>query len=65
MRIAVSGDIATVLTTYRTPFEDFYTIRRIYDGAQFDVSSAQLRRNGTGEGASNVVAFPAREYAVQ
>lgn len=57
VRIAKTGDLATVLKQHRTDYGDFYTMRRAYDGAQIDLPEEHLRSSAP---ASNVVAFPAR-----
>lgn len=57
VRIAKTGDLATVLKQHRTEYGDFYTARRAYDGAQLDLPEEHLRSSAP---ASNVVAFPLR-----
>lgn len=59
VRIAKTGVLATVLKQHRTEYDDFYTIRRAYDGAQFDLPETALRGSAA---ASNVVEFHPRQY---
>lgn len=60
VRIAKTGDIATVLKQHRTEYDDFYTIRRAYDGAQFELPETALRGSAA---ASNVVEFPLHQIS--
>jgi hypothetical protein len=55
VRIAKTGDLATVLKQHRTEYDDFYTIRRAYDGAQFELPETALRSSAVG---TNVIHFP-------
>ena len=53
-----SGDLATIVASTATVYENFHTIRRLHDGVQIEVSELHLRRQTAGEGAE-VIPFPA------
>lgn len=56
VRIAKTGEIATVLKQHRTEYGDCYTARRVRDGAQLDLPEEHLRAAAP---VSNVVPFAA------
>jgi len=63
VRIAKTGDLATVISRTATPYENFYEVRRAGDGVQIDVSENALRSSSA---YSNVIPFPsAHNGAVQ
>ncbi|UOK71677.1 hypothetical protein [Ancylobacter polymorphus] len=56
VRIAKTGEIATVLKQHRTGYGDYYTARRANDGAQLEFPEEHLR---AATPLNNVVPFPA------
>ncbi|MCW0235243.1 MAG: hypothetical protein OJJ21_16705 [Ferrovibrio sp.] len=52
VRIAKTGELATVLKQHRTDYGDFYTARRVVDGAQLELPEEHLRSSAP---ASNVI----------